>query len=254
MGWKQKVLFGVLVGLVWVLTQMPDRNLHVVFCDVGQGDAVLIIKGSFQMVVDGGPSRERLLACLGRNLPFWDRKIEVVVNTHPQKDHLEGLLELKMRYKLGFNNLPSGEVSLVKGDMIRVGSLQFDVLWPEDNVKGPTLDINEVSVVGVLRYGRFKVMLTGDVGEEQEKKIKPEDVDVLKVAHHGSRYSSSSEFIEKVDPEVAVIQVGKNTFGHPTKETLSKLEQVGARIFRTDLDGEVEIVSDGKKYWIDKRW
>ncbi|MBU1256843.1 MBL fold metallo-hydrolase [Patescibacteria group bacterium] len=293
MKWWHWIMVGVLVGLVWVGVQMPDKNLHVVFCDVGQGDASLIIKGDFQMVIDGGPSGEKLLSCLGNNLPFWDRKIEVVVNTHPQKDHLGGLDELVERYKVEklvingvFGGGKDGErlrnyvndrshnlVIPQKGDVLRMGSLQFDILWPEervgselawvgDNVKGPTLDmgvasvlgkntdVNMVSVVGVLRYGNFKAMFTGDIGFDEEKKIKLEGVDVLKVAHHGSKYSSGDEFIEKTDPEVAVILVGKNTFGHPTKETLDKLEQVGAKIFRTDLDGEVEVVSDGEKYWV----
>ena len=287
---------GVVFGLVWVGVQVPDKNLHVVFCDVGQGDASLIIKGSFQMVIDGGPSGEGLLSCLGKHVPFWDRQIEVVVNTHPQKDHLGGLDDLVERYrveKLVINGVFGGgkdgerlqnyvndrSINLViprEGDVLRVGSLQFDILWPAERVGselawnsesrvqpvvrvepvmavlGRNTDVNVVSVVGVLRYGKFKVMFTGDIGFDEEKKIKLEDVDVLKVAHHGSKYSSGDEFIKKTDPEVAVIQVGKNTFGHPTKETLGKLEKVGAKIFRTDLDGEVEIISDGGKYWVDK--
>ncbi len=291
MKWWHWIFVGVLAGLVWVGVQMPDNSLHVVFCDVGQGDATLIIKGNFQMVVDGGPSGERLLSCLGRHMPFWDRKIELVVNTHPEKDHLGGLDDLMERYKVERlvingvfgggkdgerlqNLLRHGVTKVVipeAGDVLRMGSLQFDILWPEERVgselawmggndKGPTLvintgpprriNVNVVSVVGVLRYGNFKVMLTGDIGFDEEKKIKLEDVDVLKVAHHGSKYSSSDAFIERVDPEVAVIMVGKNSFGHPTKETLDKLEKVGAKIFRTDVNGDVEIVSDGKKYWV----
>lgn len=287
-------MLGVLAGLVWVGMQMPDENLHVVFCDVGQGDATLIIKGNFQMVVDGGPSGEKLLSCLGDHLPFWDRKIEVVVNTHPQKDHLGGLDELLERYevkRLVINGVFGGgkdaerlrklvgergvEVVLPKaGDVLRMGVLQFDILWPEErmgseqawNVKGPTLDmgvaavlgkntdVNEISVVGMLRYGEFEVLLTGDIGEGEEKKLlrsgRLVDVDVLKVAHHGSKYSNSEEFIRKVSPEIAVIQVGKNHFGHPTKEVLDMLAGLKVRVFRNDLDGTVEIVSDGKRYWI----
>lgn len=271
---------------------MPDKNLHVVFCDVGQGDAALIIKGDFQMVVDGGPNGEGLLSCLGNNLQFWDRKIEVVVNTHPQKDHLGGLDELMGSYEVErlvingvFGGGKDGEalrrlvkergVELVipkKGDVFRLGSLQFDILWPEERmgnilawtdekrvdlvgetVLGKNTDVNVLSVVGVLKYGEFEAMFTGDIGFDEEESLLANgsliDVDVLKVAHHGSKYSSSDEFIRKIKPEVAVIQVGKNNFGHPTKETLDKLERVGAKIFRTDLDGEVEIVSDGQKYW-----
>jgi len=294
------VVLGVLVGLVWVGVQMPDKNLHVVFCDVGQGDATLIIKGNFQMVVDGGPAGEKLLSCLGKHMPFWDRKIEVVVNTHPQKDHLGGLDELVERYEVGrlvingvFGGGKDGErlrdlvllngveaVLPEAGDVLRMGSLQFDILWPEKKVGdllawngigvqplwevepqisvaavlGKNTDVNVVSVVGVLRYGEFEVLLTGDIGFDEEDELLENgnliDVDVLKVAHHGSKYSRGDEFINKIKPEVAVINVGKNSFGHPTRETLDKLEEVGAKIYRTDLNGDVEIVSDGQKYWI----
>lgn len=287
-------MMGVLSSLMWVGMQMPDGNLHVVFCDVGQGDAVLVVKGSFQMVVDGGPSGERLLSCLGRHLPFWDGRIEVVVNTHPQKDHLGGLDELLERYEVGrliingvFGGGKDGErlrrmvdekdIEVVvpkEGDKLRFDDLRFDILWPEkrmgsslawsDNkrddltsemVLGKNTDVNEVSVVGLLRYGEFEVLLTGDIGEDQEKKLLRKgfsgEIDVLKVAHHGSRYSSSDEFIEKVSPKIAVIQVGKNHFGHPTREVLEKLEKVGARVFRNDLDGDVEVVSDGEGFWVE---
>jgi len=121
-------------------------------------------------------------------------------------------------------------------------------------VLGKNTDVNVVSVVGVLRYGEFEVLLTGDIGFDEEDELLENgnliDVDVLKVAHHGSKYSRGDEFINKIKPEVAVINVGKNSFGHPTRETLDKLEEVGAKIYRTDLNGDVEIVSDGQKYWI----
>lgn len=285
---------GVLNGLLWMGVQMPDKNLHVVFCDVGQGDATLIIKGGFQMVVDGGPSGEKLLSCLGRHIPFWDREIDVVVNTHPQKDHLGGLDELVERYsvkRLVINGFFGGGKDAVRlrelvdgrgvkvvlpkeGDVLRRGSLQFEVLWPEERVGsnlawsdslrtdlvseavlGKSTDVNVVSVVGLLRYGEFEVLLTGDIGYKEEKDLLESgnlvEVDVLKIAHHGSKYSSSDGFIEKVSPEVAVIQVGKNSFGHPTKQVLDKLLSIEAKIYRNDLDGDVEIVSDGKKYWVE---
>jgi competence protein ComEC len=289
MKWWSWIVVGVFFGLVWVGVQAPSKNLQVVFCDVGQGDATLIIKGDFQMVVDGGPSGERLLSCLGRHVPFWDRKIEVVVNTHPEKDHLGGLDDLVERYevdRLVINGVFGGgkdgerlrelsrrgviQLEIPKeGDVLRLGGLRFDILWPEERVGsqlawsdptrtdlsgeivlGKNTDVNEVSVVGILKYGKFKVMLTGDIGVDQEERIETEDVDVLKVAHHGSRYSSSEEFVSKVSPEVAVISVGKNSYGHPTKEVLDKLERVGAKILRTDIDGDVKIVSNGQKYWV----
>ena len=286
-------MMGVLSGLLWIGVQMPDEKLHVVFCDVGQGDATLIIRKEFQVVVDGGPGGEKLLSCLGRHLPFWDREIDLVVNTHPQKDHLGGLDELLERYRverLMINGVfgggkdavrlrklvGEGEVEIVlprEGDVLRKGSLQFEVLWPEERVGsslawsdpsrmdlvseivlGKNTDVNILSVVGLLRYGEFEVLLTGDIGIDEERDLLKRgslmEVDVLKVAHHCSKYSSSDEFIKKVSPKVAVIQVGKNNFGHPTEEVLDKLKKIGSQVFRNDLDGDVEVVSDGQGFWL----
>lgn len=280
-----------LIFSVW--SQRPDGDLHVVFCDVGQGDAILILMDDFQMVVDGGPGGEGLMSCLGEYMPFWDRRVEVVLNTHPQKDHLGGLDELLQTYRVDrviINGVFGGgkdgerlreligekgvEVVLPRAnDSLSMGSLQFDILWPQERVGstmawsdplredlssemvlGKNSDVNIVSVVGVLRYGDFEVMLTGDIGFDEEQQLVDSgrlmEVDVLKVAHHGSRYSSSSEFIGLVRPKIAVIQVGENRFGHPTGEVLERLKGVGARVLRTDLNGSVEIVSDGESYWL----
>jgi competence protein ComEC len=293
MKWYRWVVLGVVLIFLWIGVERPDEYLHVVFCDVGQGDSVLVTKGEFQMVVDGGPSGEKLLSCLGNNLPFWERKIEVVINTHPQKDHLGGLDELVERYEVGrlvingvYGGGKDGEklrrlvqergvevVTPKKGDTLKISNVYFDILWPEERVGkilawvdsnetffdtekvlGKNTDVNEVSVVTRLRYKEFEVLLTGDIGKGEEKKLLGDErlteIDVLKVAHHGSRYSSSLEFLDRVSPEVAIIQVGKNRFGHPTDEVLERLSKVGAKVLRNDQDGEIEIVSDGERYWL----
>lgn len=267
------VLLALMGVVIWGAVQWPDGRLHVVFCDVGQGDSILMIKGSAQVLVDGGAGEE-VLACLGERMPFWDRKIELVVNTHPQKDHLGGLDEVVERYRVGKMVVSSleGEGEEVKelaevvekkgvavyqarkGDRIRVGEMSFAVLWPERE-EGKVLgvsSVNEQSLVLLGSLGEFDWLLTGDIGEEteklMEKRLRP--VEVLKVAHHGSKFSSSEDFLQRVKPELAVIQVGKNSFGHPTREALERLERVGAGVLRNDQQGTIEVVSDGERWWV----
>lgn len=269
------VLVGLGLAVIWGLGQWPDGRLHVVFCDVGQGDGILMSQGNWQVLVDGGKKGERVLSCLGENMAFWDRKIEMVVSTHGEKDHLGGLDEVLDRYEVGKLVVGSvqeneGTMELVRlaeekgvevhevgrGDRMRVGEVEMEVLWPEEEkgkVLGVSDSLNEQSVVLEMGWREFEVLLTGDIGEVVEEYLgeKLDRVEVLKVGHHGSKFSSSEKFLEKVRPEVAVIQVGKNSFGHPTDEVLERLEAVGARVFRNDKRGEVEVVSDGERWWVE---
>ncbi|MFZ2202017.1 MAG: MBL fold metallo-hydrolase [Microgenomates group bacterium] len=250
----RKVLFWSVVLtfllLAWVVGQMPDGKLHLIFCDVGQGDAGLIIKGDFQMLIDTGPKNGGVLACLSSHVPFWDHQIEVLVNSHPQADHIGALAEVEGRYRIGKKWLTG-----VTGDRIRYGSLSFDVLWPTagGRVLGASTDLNQLSVVVEINYGKFRALFTGDLGEEEELALEETGVlkrlDVLKVAHHGSKYSSAAEFLSAVRPKLAVISVGRNNYGHPTSEALERLKAVGSRIWRTDKQGELEIVTDGRSLW-----
>ncbi|AKM78988.1 MAG: internalization-related competence protein ComEC/Rec2 protein [Candidatus Beckwithbacteria bacterium GW2011_GWB1_47_15] len=277
-------LLVLLVGLT--IRQLPDDKLHLIFCDVGQGDATLISYKNWQMLVDGGPG-DAVVSCLGEHMSFWDRKVEVLAVTHPQADHIIGLVEVVRRYRVEkviagsylndtaefrafyeavtAKNLPV--FSPVQGDKFRLGQVDLAVLWPRQqtgdlawNGQGHELvlgaeyqgEINETSFVLKGTFSGFDFLLTGDIGEATERRLvdKVGQVEVLKVAHHGSKYSSSGQFLEEVRPEVAVISAGQNNrFGHPTAETLSRLEAVGAKVFRTDEMETIEIVSDGQKYW-----
>ncbi len=290
--WKMVMLF-LILGF-WVVTQWPSNDLRVVFCDVGQGDAELIIWKSVQVLIDGGPSGEGVMGCLADHVPFWDRKIEMVVNTHPQKDHLGGLDEVVGRYEIGLlvangvNGTGKDFTRLVQavrergikvhipkaGEVFKLGKLEFKVLWPEEKEgnlaavwygKGDAKvlgeysgDVNQISVVMRLSFGEFTAMFTGDLGEKEEQAllrmgvIMP--VQVLKVAHHGSKYSSSEDFVKAVRPRLAVVEVGKNnSYGHPSGDVTKRFDVVGSRVLRTDNDGDVVIVSDGKKWWLDGR-
>ena len=285
------LLFGV--GLIWgIVGNLPDRDLHLVVCDVGQGDAVLIHQGSMQVLVDGGPNSS-VLDCLSRHLPFWDRTLEVVVLTHPQADHLNGLVDVLERYDVeqvvvnglvndtagfrAFQEVVIDEGALVylpsRGDEIRLGPIRLTVLlpeeklglarvWEEPGVTGEVLgiathqgDLNETSVVLKLTFGEFDALLVGDIGFSSEQALIVDgvlsEVEVLKVGHHGSKYASSLDFLREIRPTLAVISVGgKNSYGHPTRDTLMRLDTVGARVFRTDVEGDVEIVSNGQEYWV----
>ncbi|MCJ7804730.1 MBL fold metallo-hydrolase [Patescibacteria group bacterium] len=264
----KKPLFWLILILIllWgVVFSLPDKQLHLVFCDVDQGDAILISYLQTQVLIDGGPDN-KILGCLSKNMPFWDRKIEIVVLTHPEEDHFGGLIDVFKRYNVRYfvsNGLIKSSASFTEleqsrrskkvlplmvkvGDKIKISSLQFLFLWPE---KGDfkTDDFNDSSVVLKLVYGDFEALFPGDISEKVEKllDLPAGGVEILKVAHHGSKFSTSEEFLRKIKPKLAVISVGKNRFGHPTLEVLERLNQAGIRVLRTDQQGEIEIVSNG---------
>jgi len=243
----------ILLMVLWTGLQLPDRNLHIIFCDVGQGDSSLIVLGSFQMLIDSGPPNGKAVACLGRHMPFWDKTLEVVISTHNQKDHVGGLSEVKRHYLVEREH----GVDLLLKDIIRYDSLRFDVLWPSvEVVASAPKDLNEIAVTGKLSYGEFTALFTADIGAKEELAIVNMGVlgkvDVLKVAHHGSKFSSDEKFLEVIRPDEAVVSVGKNNgYGHPTAEVLMRFDTLKSRVWRTDQNGEMEVVTNGMKYWIE---
>jgi competence protein ComEC len=246
--WKRWGVVFVFLTLIWLWQQWPDGKLHVIFCDVGQGDASLVVLGSFQALIDTGPSESKLFTCLGREMPFWDRSIDLVFISHPQADHNGALKGLEERYKIG-----KIIQSVGKNDMYRYGDLYFDILQGSENegrVLGKTSsEENEEAMVLFLRYQQFSALFTSDIGEKTELALLSYGVlkktNILKVPHHGSKFSSSLPFLERLSPELAVISVGaKNTYGHPNGDTLIRLDQVKAKVLRTDLQGTAEVVFD----------
>jgi len=238
------------------------------FFDVGQGDSSLVQCGRTQALIDGGPDRS-VLQGLGRVMPFTDRRIEYVILSHPHSDHFFGLFAVLERYEVG--RLIMTEYSLESeagrqladlavdsgvevllaeaGDTMTLGDCgEFEVLWPDDRaeeIAGSGRDYdNDLSLVLELSAdGRSLALFTGDINAEVEGALLADgslrQTTILKVPHHGSRYSSTYNFIQKIRPEFAVIQVGQNNFGQPSKTVIHRLNKAGAQVQRTDLDGDL---------------
>jgi competence protein ComEC len=262
---------------VFVLAQ--SQNLKVDFLDVGQGDSVFIkTPENHQIIIDGGPS-SAVLQKLSERMPFWDRTIDLIILTHPEKDHMLGLIYVLQRYKADYilwtgvkktdaeynqwsdilekqKNMGAKIIAVKAGDAVKLGDVIIDVLFPLESVAGQNMKntSNDSGVVSKLIFGIDSFLLTGDTSSAEEKQLANSfesvnlESDVLKVAHHGSKYSTSDLFLENVKPKIAVISVGKdNSYGHPTGEVLQRLEKFGIKIFRTDIDGDIKMVSDGDK-------
>ena len=263
------VLLTALAGLN-VRSLFPDKKFHYYSLDVGQGDAALVVTPqNVRILIDGGPG-DNILQKLSQVLGALNRRIDVVILTHPDADHMEGLIPVLKRYKVGavfrtdaqkntaafatFENLMRerrvSDARLYLGDKLTVNDgTSLTVLWPPaGNLNSKT---NESSIVGLLSYKGYDFLTTGDIGSATEREllrmIKPEYLEshVLKIPHHGSGYSSNYEFLNLVKPKVAVISVGaKNLYGHPNSEVLSRLGALNSEVFRTDINGTVEFLID----------
>lgn len=262
-------------------TPLPEHAMRIATLDIGQGDAILIISpGGQTMLVDGGNSsqdaREVILPYLQRN---GHDRLDVLVLTHPDADHVGGLPEVLRSIPVGVG-VATGQVHTTQiyaeflqelqrardegGTQIIRGEagveipfdpeIQLEVLGPSTEAIA-TDDKNNASIVLRLTYGLVSVLLTGDAEVEEEAWMMGQgailDAQILKVSHHGSDTASSSAFLDRVDPEVALISCSANNqYGHPHDEVLDRLSDYGADVYRTDLSGTIEVVTDGFEYWI----
>ena len=256
-----------------------NNNLKIDFLDVGQGDSAFIETPQMrQILIDGGPSPV-VLQKLAKRMPFFDRTIDLIILTHPEKDHMQGLIEVLQRYRVSYilwtgvvrdtseyqkwidaltkEQKQGAKIITVKsGQIIKIGKIKIDTLYPFEDFSGKNLkDSNDSSIVLRLVFDENEFLFTGDISSRVEKFISEKvnlQSDVLKVSHHGSKYSTSALFLENVKPEIAVISVGKNSYGHPTPETLQRLENFGIKVLRTDQGGDIEIISDGNNIYMRK--
>lgn len=270
----------VLLAILSFFISSPDGRLHVYFLDVGQGDAIFIqTPGGRQLLIDGGPDRA-ILRRLGGVMPFYDRTIDLVVATHPDADHLAGLVEVLKKYKVEniFETGMACETTLCaeweraklaeKGwvnyanlgeEMALEDGVRLIILYPFEELRGQKLSArNNGGVVAKLVYGPQSLLLTGDIEAMVENKLVLAQInlkaDFLKIAHHGSKTSTTEEFLKVVTPKAAFIEVGRNNrYGHPTAEVLNRLEKFQIPYYRTDTDGTIELVLDGEDYRIRKK-
>ncbi len=268
-------IFGFLSYSLW---QAYHPTVKVSFLDIGQGDAIFIeAPNGNQMLVDGGPPTGALLRRLGEVMPWNDRFIDVVIATHPDQDHVGGLPELLDRYKVGVVFEPGSsadtgvyqelekkieeqnikKIIARRGMRINLGDgAVFDILFPIRDVS--FLETNTSSIVGRFAYGSTTVMFTGDSPESVEnalvlldKKLAVSGLesDILKAGHHGSRTSSGELFVRQVDPDIAILSVGKNNrYGHPNKEVVDRFNNLGIEMIRTDEEETITFVSDGRNF------
>lgn len=273
------LLLTLAVLFIWsgVFAQQRGDILRVAFLDVGQGDAIFIETPSGnQILIDGGPDK-KVLRELSKAMPFFDRTIDIVIQTHPDQDHIGGLPAVFEGYEIS-KFVESGVISdtdtynflkdLVKEEkseqiLARRGmilnldnNIYLKILFPDRDVSG--IDTNDASVVAQLVYGDIEFLFTGDSPQKIENYITSLDnkelkSDVLKVGHHGSKTSSSKSFVGYVSPAYAVMSVGiDNKYGHPNQEVIDLLNEFGVEILKTSENGTIIFETDGESLNLQK--
>jgi competence protein ComEC len=249
----------------YFLFQNLDSKTKIVFCDVGQGDATYIrVKNKVDVLIDAGPDK-KILNCLGKHMPFWDKKIELAFLSHPNKDHYQGFFFINGRYKIerfvtvessffssSYKNLietlKKNQVLILKkfqGDQINILNDRFLFLWPVKNYFSS--QDNDYSHLLLFQEDDFKALFTGDASPKILNLIVKtntidfiKNINLIKIPHHGSKNGLTKNFLSISNPKVAVISVGKNnTYGHPAKEVLEMLKAQKVKIKRTDEEGDI---------------
>ncbi|MCB8943545.1 MAG: DNA internalization-related competence protein ComEC/Rec2 [Ardenticatenaceae bacterium] len=267
-------LLAAVLTVSWSTSQ-PDGRLHIAFMNVGQGDATLITTpNGRQVLIDGGFYPSVLNDQLGRQMPFWDREIDLMVATHPDADHVAGLVEVFDRYAIGrlitdgegLGESPIYDEVLLAAEAAgtpihpaQVGEViyldegvRLEVLHPGARLNSESRNENSVSMR--LVYEDFAFLFTGDAEEAAEREMLatglPLQSLVFKAGHHGSRSSSTLPFLAAVRPQIMVVSAGlDNRFGHPHPELLERAAAVGTAVLRTDQLGTIEVITDGHTMW-----
>ncbi|OGM89646.1 hypothetical protein A3J77_01650 [Candidatus Wolfebacteria bacterium RBG_13_41_7] len=248
----------------------PNENTELYFLNVGQGDGELVVwPNNVKTLIDAGPANKAAAEFSYLFSPF-NHYIDLVILTHPELDHFGGLINIMKRYKVGafiFNGetkdsngfsdlekiIQENKIKIIvisEGDKIKYLENYFDVLSPPKDLS--SMATNESGLVLKLTSRNIKALFTADIGEKTEKDLirKYGDylkADILKVAHHGSKFSSSENFLAMVSPKISIFEVGKNSYGHPNAGVIERLKNIGSKIFRTDQNGTIKISADLEK-------
>ncbi len=273
---KKYLIVILLSGLILAFTYLfqsqtlADKRLHVIICDVGQGDGIYIrTSGNVDIVIDGGPANGKMLKCLAKYMPFWDHDIELMFATHPDADHISGLVDILKNYKVDafytstdenknkthvFENLKSEVAAqnlpfklIVTGDKFTLtDGTTLTTLWPKAGFSDP--NTNPYSLVQVLQYGNFHALFTGDITYQILDTLNFQtSFDVFKIPHHGSNTGVDDTTFHKIHAYFVPISVGlNNRYHHPHPSVLALLNKYHVPYLRTDQVGTIEIVTDGK--------
>lgn len=279
---KINLKFWVLIFLafltiaIWsVYFKEPDNTVQIITLDVGQGDAILIEKGNWQILIDGGPDN-KVVEELSKYMPLEDRKIEEIILTHPHADHITGLIDILSRYEIGEINYSGIEYeskvyesflqkAKEKNILLNVpkigeeenvfekGVVKF--LWPGENADAYSDNLNNTSEVFKFTYGNFSALFTGDAETDVWQEIEKNNLSDIsnlvyfKVPHHGSKNGVDEILAEIIKPKISTISCGKdNQFGFPHKEATEALTKSGSDIYRTDQNGDIILQTDGEKW------
>ncbi|HPL01481.1 MAG TPA: MBL fold metallo-hydrolase [bacterium] len=279
---KLKLFFlfvlALITATIWsVYFSQPDEKLNIYFFDVGQGDAELIQKANWQILVDGGPD-DIVIERISNVMPIDDRKIETIIITHPHADHITGLIEVINRYeiekiiltKVGYESatykslLELIDKKKIKTITPKIGDVEYlfdqgkiTYLWPGEEVSRFENNLNNSSIVFRFDYGDFNCIFSGDAEIEswteifKKQKNNLPDIDVIKIPHHGSRTGLNENMTNIMRPDIAIISLGlNNKYGFPHQEILDILAKNKTRVYRTDQDKSINIRTDGKNYEI----
>lgn len=270
--------------LIIYLWQLPDgRYMTVQFLDVGQGDSIFITApNGKQVLIDGGPD-DRVLLGLSKSMRMWDRSIDIVIPTHPDKDHIAGLASVFRLYRVGTvitGNVSSGTVfdeelqsaidnepnlrraTAWRGERIildHVRGVYMDILFPASDTRSWD-ETNESSIVVRIVYGNRSFLLTGDLPSDAEDYLaymasidsaNSIDSDVLKLGHHGSKTSTSEKFLLAVTPSYSIVSAGKgNRYGHPDESIIERVQNMNSNILSTIDHGTITFTTDGQGLWV----
>lgn len=275
---KALIILILLLAVIGILSYLVFYNqtedLEVIFFDIGQGDSIFITTPSGQQIlIDGGPDRT-VLSKLGRAMPFYDHTIDLIILSHAHADHVAGLIEVLKKYEVkkiiyspvqySSNEFREWQDTIIEqgietsiplaGQVYNFGQASLEILYPLEDISGQKFDdVNDSSVIAKLTYQDSSFLFTGDASVEIEQELLeiycnndecPKlDSNILKIGHHGSKYSSSLEFLQAVTPDTAIIQSKTdNSYGHPHRLILKRLEGLGIEVLRNDEVGDIKIV------------